>query len=94
MSRTRNLRAESNPVPFRDRLACSVNTASYQSDLSRRKIIDLMNEGVLESTKVDGRRLVIVPSLLKLLDSGAGAPFVEPPQLKRAREAAAVERGA
>ncbi len=57
-----------------DPLALSVNEAILQSGLA--KICDLMRRGVLETTAVDGRRLILYPSLQKLLAPQPFAPLV------------------
>ena len=55
-------------IPFRERLACSINDAKQVSNLGHTKINELIKSGVLETTKVAGRRLVKVPSLVKLIE--------------------------
>jgi hypothetical protein len=54
-------------VPFCERPTCSVDEASAASGLSRSLLYEKMKEGKLDWIKVDTRRLVKVPSLLRLL---------------------------
>lgn len=54
-------------IPFAERPTCSVAEAVEASGLGRSTIYDLMRDGQIEWTKVRTRRLVRVPSLLKLL---------------------------
>ena len=54
-------------VPFRDRLTCSVADAVTASGVSRSALYEAMREGNLEFVKRGTRRLVVVPSLLKML---------------------------
>jgi len=54
-------------VPFRERLFCSVNDAELASGISRSRLYLEMKRGTLEFKKRGRRRLVRVPSLLKLL---------------------------
>jgi predicted DNA-binding transcriptional regulator AlpA len=54
-------------IPFSERPTCSVNEAEQASDLSRSMLYELMKEGKIDWVKVGTRRLIKVPSLLKLL---------------------------
>jgi len=56
-------------VPFRERLACSVSDAEVASGISRSGLYIEMNAGRLDFFKRGSRRLIRVPSLLKLIDS-------------------------
>ncbi|MBS0278442.1 MAG: helix-turn-helix domain-containing protein [Proteobacteria bacterium] len=56
-------------IPFRQRLSCTVGEACDATGLGRSKIYLLMQEGVLASTTVGRRRLILVESLLALLRS-------------------------
>jgi hypothetical protein len=55
-------------IPFRDRLTCSVSDATDATGLSRSMLYIKMKAGEIEWTKVGARRLIKVPSLLRLLD--------------------------
>jgi hypothetical protein len=56
-------------VPFRERLACSLSDAEVASGISRSALYLEMNAGRLDYFKRGSRRLIRVPSLLKLIDS-------------------------
>ena len=83
MALAEDLRAKSGP-PL-ERLTVTMSGASRISDLGKRKLNQLVAEKRIESTLVDGRRLIYVKSLLDLLEAGRDVPPIEPPQLKRAR---------
>jgi hypothetical protein len=52
-------------IPFGERLTCS--HATEVSGLSRSMIYNMMKSGEIEWTKIGARRLIKVPSLLRLL---------------------------
>jgi excisionase family DNA binding protein len=52
-------------IPFQERLTCTIQEACEASGLGRTKLYEMLGDGRLESTKVDSRRLINVPSLLK-----------------------------
>jgi hypothetical protein len=54
-------------VPFRERLACSVADAEEASGISRSQLYLEMKAGRLEFFMRGTRRLIRVPSLLRLL---------------------------
>jgi hypothetical protein len=54
-------------IPFCERPTCSVNEATEASGLSRSMIYNKMRSGEVEWTKIGQRRLIKVPSLLRLL---------------------------
>jgi len=54
-------------IPFAERPACSINDAVEASGLSRSMIYNKMKSGEIEWTKIGTRRLIKVPSLLRLL---------------------------
>jgi len=54
-------------IPFAERPACSIDDAAEASGLSRSMLYNKMKSGELEWTKVGARRLIKVPSLLRLL---------------------------
>jgi hypothetical protein len=57
-------------IPFGERLTCSVGDATKASGLSRSMIYNKMKSGEIEWTKIGARRLIKVPSLLRLLGVG------------------------
>jgi hypothetical protein len=60
---------EEERVPFRERLTCSVADAQAASGISRSALYLEMKAGRLSYVKRGTRRLVRVPSLLKLLNA-------------------------
>jgi len=66
------MKEEKELVPFRQRISCSIPEAVEATNLSRSSIYNRMAEGKLESRKQGKRRLVLIPSLLKLIE-GEGA---------------------
>jgi Helix-turn-helix domain len=60
------------PLTAPDRLGVSINQAALIAGLGRSSIYNLINAGEIESKKIKGRRIVILPSLRKrLLGSGS-----------------------
>jgi len=55
-------------VPFWQRIGCSVEEAIAASSLKRTKIYELIAQERLKSRLVDGRRVVSVASLKKLIE--------------------------
>jgi excisionase family DNA binding protein len=56
-----------NMTPVRNRLTCTVREACSETGIGKTKMHELINGGALESVKVGRRRLVKVPSLLRLV---------------------------
>jgi hypothetical protein len=56
-------------LPFKERLACSMNEATAASGISRSSLYKEMDAGRLEFFKRGTRRLVRVPSLLRLINA-------------------------
>ena len=56
-------------IPFMDRPTCSVAEACLAAGIGKTTLYDLIDRGVVESTRLGRRRLVRVPSLLKLLSA-------------------------
>jgi len=56
------------PVPFRERITCSVSDAEAATGISRSQLYLEMKAGRLEYLKRGARRLIRVPSLLRLLE--------------------------
>jgi len=54
-------------IPFRERVTCSITDAEAASGISRSQLYLEMKSGRLEFIKRGTRRLVVVPSLLKML---------------------------
>ncbi len=57
-------------IPFFERVGCSVDDAVAASSLGRTKLFQLMAEKRLESTLIDGRRVICVRSLRRLIEGG------------------------
>ena len=58
-------------IPFYERFGCSVEDAIAASGLGRTKLFELIANKRLDSTLVDGRRVIIVTSLRKLIEGDA-----------------------
>jgi hypothetical protein len=56
------------PVPFQQRITCSVSDAEAATGISRSQLYLEMKAGRLEYVKRGTRRLIRVPSLLKLVE--------------------------
>ncbi len=54
-------------IPFSERPTCSIAEACRAAGFGRTKLYELMDDGAVETTKIGRRRLVRVPSLLRLL---------------------------
>jgi excisionase family DNA binding protein len=54
-------------IPFMDRPTCSVAEACHAVGIGKTTLYDLMDRRVVASTRIGRRRLINVPSLLKLL---------------------------
>lgn len=55
-----------------ERLAYGIADAAFVSGISRSKIYELLNSGVLPSVKIGARRLIRARDLAGLLDLGCG----------------------
>jgi len=60
----------STAIPFAQRLSCTVAEACEATGLGRTKLYELIGEGLLDTTRIGRRRLVLVRSLLELLETG------------------------
>jgi excisionase family DNA binding protein len=58
------------PPQIRDRLTCTVREACCETGIGKTKMHALISGGALESVKIGRRRLVKVPSLLRLIGQG------------------------
>jgi hypothetical protein len=63
----RDISGKDKQVPFHERITCSVADAETASGISRSQLYQEMRAGRLEYTKRGVRRLIRVPSLLRLL---------------------------
>lgn len=55
------------PLPFEQRLTCTIREACEASGISRSKLYELMSANLLETTTVGRRRLVVVSSLCAII---------------------------
>jgi excisionase family DNA binding protein len=56
-----------NPIPFAQRLSCTVEEACQATGIGRTKLYEEMAAGRVQTTAIGKRRLVLVPSLMTLL---------------------------
>ena len=73
-------------MQFREQVTCTVNQAIDATGLGRTKINEAIGDGRIRSKKVDGRRLLDVPSVLELVSGDGGKPAGKPARA-RPREA-------
>jgi excisionase family DNA binding protein len=59
-------------IPFSQRPVCTIQEAQQVTGLGHTKIYELIKDKRLKSKKVDGRRLVDVPSLIEVTTGGEG----------------------
>jgi len=55
-------------IPFVERPTCTIAEACEATGLGRSKLYELIGEGQIDTTTVGRRRLVRVPSLLRLVE--------------------------
>jgi uncharacterized protein YbbC (DUF1343 family) len=60
--------ADTYAMPFAQRLTCTIVDACQATGLGRTKLYELIGNGVLVTTTVGRRRLVLVRSLLSLIE--------------------------
>jgi hypothetical protein len=65
-----------NTIPFRERVACTVEDAQAATGISKRKLFELLPE--IESKKVGRRRLILVRSLIERLEGGGEVTEAHP----------------
>ena len=65
-------------IPFRERPACTIAEACEVVGVCRSTLYALMGEGRLETVNLGRRRLVLVPSLLRILEASQDAS--QPPK--------------
>ena len=61
--------AASTAIPFAQRLACTIAEACEATGLGRTKLYELIGEGLLDTTRIGRRRLVLVRSLRTVLEA-------------------------
>jgi hypothetical protein len=62
------------PIPFKDRLYCSINEACEAIGVRRSKMFELKKSGAVESVIIGRRRMILVGSLLRLGGLQEAAP--------------------
>jgi excisionase family DNA binding protein len=55
-------------IPFGERPTCTIAEACEATGLGRSKLYELIGEGRIDTTTIGRRRLVRVPSLLRLVE--------------------------
>jgi excisionase family DNA binding protein len=65
--------AERPRIPFRERPTCTIEEASDVSGIGRTKLYELIGAGQIETLMIGRRRLIRVPSLLRLLEPDQAA---------------------
>lgn len=61
---------EPSAVSFAQRLTCTIAETCEVTGLGRTKVYELIGNGLLTTTMIGRRRLVLVRSLLSLIDGG------------------------
>lgn len=64
-------------IPFMDRPTCSIAEACDAAGIGKTKLYDLIDSGAVDSVRLGRRRLIRVPSLLKLLGAPPPPSFVK-----------------
>jgi hypothetical protein len=60
----------SNPIPFRDRLSCTVAEACAATGLGKTKLYEILNSRTspLRAVKAGKRTLLLVPSIIAMIE--------------------------
>lgn len=58
--------------PLPPKLAFGIDETAFALNLGRTKVYSLINEGLLKTAKIGGRRLVSADSICKLMNPTAG----------------------
>jgi excisionase family DNA binding protein len=65
-------------IPFEQRITCTVAQAKEYTGIRRSKIWMMIDDGRLQTTRVDGARLIFVKSILAVLGHQADAADAAP----------------
>lgn len=65
-------------IPFLERPTCSIAEACSAAGFGRTKMYELIDGGAVKAVKIGRRRLIQVPSLLRLLGHGGSNRPVQP----------------
>lgn len=57
-----------NPIPFKERISCTIGEAVAATGIPKPAIYDAIALGQLECVKVGKRSLILVPSLIRLVE--------------------------
>jgi excisionase family DNA binding protein len=68
VSSTLDTEDPANPVPFRERICCSIPEACYVGGFGRTTIYHLISSGRVKTVKIGRRTLINIKSLLALLE--------------------------
>ena len=60
-------------LPLQERFGVTVNVAAEYTGISKSRIYELLHSGELEGKIIGGRRIVLVPSLLRLCGQAPSA---------------------
>ncbi len=60
-------------IPFAQRISCTIDEACQATGIGRTKLYEEISAGRVETTTIGRRRLVMVPSLLRLVEPKAAA---------------------
>jgi hypothetical protein len=55
-------------IPFKERPTCTINEACQATGFCRSRVYRDLGAGLIQSIQIDGRRFILVPSLLARLD--------------------------
>jgi hypothetical protein len=61
-------------IPFQERPTCTIEVGAEATGLTMTRLRQLIAEGDIETVKAGRQRLIVVPSLLRLLESFAAEP--------------------
>jgi len=60
-------------IPFRERISSTVEDACAAIGIGRTKLYELIASGQIRSSRVGGKRLIVVSSMLSLIDQAEAA---------------------
>jgi hypothetical protein len=78
-------------MQFREQVTCTVNQAIDATGLGRTKINEAIGDHRIKSKKVDGRRLLDVASVLRLVSGDDDKPTGKPTRSRTREPRAAAE---
>jgi Helix-turn-helix domain len=63
-----------NPIPFRERLSCTVAEACAATGLGRTKAYELIRSHRFVAKKIDNRTLILVKSVIEVIEGTPKPP--------------------